>query len=254
VHLAFFSNPQRDSGYAHELESIGTLNLLAAAAAAGVAHVVIRSFTAAYGARGQNPAFLTEDLPLKPNPALGWARDKVEAEQHAAVFAKRYPEMKVSVLRFAPLFGPEVRSFYTHVFDHRVVPVLMGYDPLFQLLHPEDALAALDLAIERAPRGPINVVPRSAIPLLRALHLAAKVPVPVVHPVAYLTADLLWASGLGAAPGAFVDYVRYPFVADGSRAEREMGFRARHSSREALDAYLRFRHPGAARSVSEATA
>src|SRR5262249_61193651 len=46
VHAAFFTNPRRDSGYAHELESIGTLNLLAAAAAAGVRRVVMRSFTA----------------------------------------------------------------------------------------------------------------------------------------------------------------------------------------------------------------
>ena len=71
MHAAFFTNPRRDATYAHELESIGTLNLLAAAAAAGVRHVVLRSFTAVYGARGQNPNFLTEDRPLQPNPAPG---------------------------------------------------------------------------------------------------------------------------------------------------------------------------------------
>jgi selenide,water dikinase len=32
-------------------------------------------------------------------------------------------------------FGPGVHAFYTRVFDHRVVPLLMGYDPLVQLLH-----------------------------------------------------------------------------------------------------------------------
>jgi nucleoside-diphosphate-sugar epimerase len=36
------TNPSRDGAYAHELESIGTLNVLAAAAAAGVGHVVLR--------------------------------------------------------------------------------------------------------------------------------------------------------------------------------------------------------------------
>src|SRR4051812_42194848 len=55
VHTAFFTNPRRDAGHAHELESIGTLGLLAAAAAAGVRSFVMRSFTAVYGARGQNP-------------------------------------------------------------------------------------------------------------------------------------------------------------------------------------------------------
>jgi len=81
------------------------------------------------------------------------------------------------------------------------------------------------------------------MPLLAALHAAAKVAVPVPHPVAYAAADLLWAAGLADAPGAFVDYVRYPVLGDGERARRELGFSARHSSRDALEAYLRERHP-----------
>lgn len=254
AHLAFFTNPQRDSAYAHELESIGTLNLFAAAAAAGVKRVLMRSFTAVYGARGENPNFLTEGRPLAPKPGLAWVRDKLEAEQHAAQFARRFPEMAVTVLRFAPLFGPGVRTFYTRLFDNRVVPVVMGYDPLVQLLHPEDALEALLLALARAPRGAFNVVPRSTLPLLPALHLSGKIPAPVPHPAAYLLAELLWASGVGVAPGAFVDYARYLFVADGEKARRELGFEARHGSREALEAYQAWRHPRSARRPVEATA
>jgi hypothetical protein len=64
----------------------------------------------------------------------------------------------------------------------------------------------------------------------------------VPHPAAHLAADALWAVGLAEAPGGFVDYVRYPFVAGAEKAEREMDFKARHSSREALLAYLRYRY------------
>ena len=61
--------------------------------------------------------------------------------------------------------------------------------------------------------------------------------------------------GAGATrPGGFVDYVRYPFVADGEKARRELGFTPRHSSRDALDAYLRYRHPRARAAAAEATA
>jgi UDP-glucose 4-epimerase len=254
VHCAYFTSPRRDAGYAHELESIGTLNLFAAAAAAGVGHVVLRSFTALYGASGQNPAFLTEDRPLQPDPALGWARDKLEAEQHAASFARRYPDMKVTVLRFAPLFGPRVQTFYTAIFDRRVVPVVMGYDPLVQLLHPDDAVAAAEAALDRATRGPINVVPKTPIPLLTAVHLAGKIPAPVPHPIAYLVGDLLWAAGLAGAPGAFAHYARFGFVADGERAQRELGFVPRHSSRDAVLAYAAYRHPRLAGGGVEARA
>ena len=98
LHFAFFTGPQRDREYAHELESIGTLNLLAAAAAADVRHFVLRGFTAVYGARGENPNFLTEEHALRPDTSLPWARDKLEAEHHAAAFARRYPAMKVTYL------------------------------------------------------------------------------------------------------------------------------------------------------------
>jgi len=243
LHLAFFTSPRRDTTYAHELESIGTLNLLAAATAAGVSHVVMRSFTAVYGARGQNPNFIREDQKLQPNPALSWARDKLEAEQHAASFAKRYPALKVTVLRLSPLLGPGVRNFYTRIFDHRVVPTLMGYDPLFQLLHPEDALDALEAALDRSPGGAFNVVPRGSVSLATALHLAEKIPMPVPHPLAYPASDLLWAAGLGQAPAGFVDYVRYPILGDGEKIERELGFHPRFSSRDALFAYLDYRYP-----------
>ncbi len=252
VHFAFLTNPRRDTSFAHELESIGTLSLMAAAAAAGLKRVVMRSFTAVYGARGQNPNFLTEARPLQPNAALSWVRDKLEAEQHAASFARRYPELSVTVLRFAPLFGPELRTFYTRVFDKRLVPMLMGFDPLVQLLHPDDALEAALRALERDVRGAVNIVPRAPIPLGALLHLAEKVPLPVPHPLAYAACEALWAAGVTEAPGGFLDYVRYQFVADGAHAERELGFRARYSSRDALMAYLRYRHPDSA-SLREAT-
>ncbi len=246
VHLAFLTNPRRDETYAHELESIGTLSVMAAAAAAGVEHVVMRSFTFAYGARGDNPSFLTEDRGLPATKCLRWVRDKREAEGHAAAFARRYPRMKVTVLRLAPLLGPGVRTFYTRVLDHRVVPLLMGYDPLLQLLHPDDALEAFEAALSRPIGGAFNVVPRAAIPLASALHLAEKVPLPVAHPVAYAASDLLWALGLGEAPGGFLDFARYPFVADGEKARRELGFTARRSSRDALMSYVRYRYPQSA--------
>jgi UDP-glucose 4-epimerase len=246
VHCAFFTNPRRDASHAHELESIGTLNLMAAAAAAGVSQVILRSFTAVYGARGQNPNFLTETHPLQPNPSLPWVRDKLEAEQHAAAFARRHPGLSVTVLRFAPLLGPGVHNFYTRIFDHRVVPLLMGYDPLVQLLHPDDALDAFMAAIEAAPGGAFNVVPSRPIPILTAYHLGEKVPAFVPHPIAYAAADLLWAMGLGAAPGGFVDYVRHLFVADGEKARLALGFTPRWSSRDAVTAYVRYRHPRSA--------
>jgi UDP-glucose 4-epimerase len=238
VHAAFFTDPRRDTAEAHELESIGTLHLMAACAAAGVRHVVQRSFTAVYGACGQHPAYLTEDHPPRPAEGLAWVRDKLEAEEHALSFARLYPRLTVTVLRMAALLGPGLFTFYTRLFGRRVVPVLLGYDPLLQLLHPADALEAVGAALRRPRPGVFNVVPRRPMTLLTALHLAEKVTVPLPHPLARMAADLLWTSGLGEAPGGFVDYARFSFVADGDKARRQLGFEARFDSREALRDYI----------------
>lgn len=250
-HAAFFTTPRRDAAYAHELESIGTLHLAAAAAGAGVRLLVLRSFTAVYGARGQNPNFLTEERRPDASSRLAWVRDKAEAEEHAFSFSRRYPGLGVTVLRFATLMGPGLHTFYTRIFSKRVVPVVMGYDPLVQILHPGDALAAVDRALATGPCGVVNVVPRGTITLLTALHLSDKLTVPVPHALAYAIADMWWGSGLGEAPGGFIDYARFLFVADGEKARRELGFAPRYSSREALTAYLEYRYPETARRAKE---
>jgi UDP-glucose 4-epimerase len=252
VHAAFFTDPRRDAAYSHELESIGTLHLAAAAAAGGVRHLLVRSFTAVYGANGRNPNFLTEEHAPARSSRLAWVRDKIEAEDHALSFSERYPRLGVSVLRFAALFGAGVHTFYTRIFSKRVVPVLLGYDPLVQLLHPADALDAVEAVLARGPAGILNVVPRDTITLLTALHLSDKLTVPVPHLLAYPGADFWWGTGVGEAPGGFVDYVRYLFVADGEKARRELGFEARHTSRDALMAFLEYRYPSTAARSREA--
>lgn len=252
-HSAFFTTPRRDAAYAHELESIGTLHLAAAAAAAGVRLLVLRSFTAVYGARGQNPNFLTEERRPDATSRLAWVRDKIEAEEHAFSFSRRYPGLGVTVLRFATLMGPGLHTFYTRIFSKRVVPVILGYDPLVQILHPDDALAAVDAALATGPCGVVNVVPRGTMTLLTALHLSDKLTVAVPHVLAYPVAEMWWGSGLGEAPGGFIDYARFLFVADGEKAQRELGFAPRYSSREALMAYLEYRYPETARRAKEQT-
>jgi UDP-glucose 4-epimerase len=149
------------------------------------------------------------------------------------------------------LLGPGVHTFYTRIFSKRVVPVVLGYDPLMQFLHPDDALAAADAALAKGPSGVVNVVPSATMSLLTALHLSDKLTVAVPHVAAYPLAELWWGSGLGEAPGGFIDYVRYLFVADGEKARRELGFAPRHSSRDALMAYLEYRYPETARRARE---
>jgi UDP-glucose 4-epimerase len=249
VHLALPSEPGRDRARRQRLESQGTLALLSACSAAGVKHVVMRSYTALYGAHPDNPELIDEDQPLRADPGLAWASHKIEAEQHAAAFARRHPEMTVSVLRFAPILGRGVQGFYPRLLERQRVLLPAGGDPQLQLLHPDDALDALERCLERRPPGPLNVAPSATVPLRRALELCDRPVLDVPAGLLRLSAALAWGVGLGGSPGGFVDYVRYSCVADGRRARRVLGFDPRYRSREALASWLAERR-GARRQLS----
>ena len=230
------------------------MHVAAAAAAGGVRHLVLRSFTAVYGARGQNPNFLTEDRKPDGNARLAWVRDKVEAEEQAFSFARRYTSLGVTVLRFATLLGPGCHTFYTRLFSKprrarrpRVRPAACSCStPTTPSTRPRRRSCS-------GPSGVVNVVPRGTMSLLTMLHLADKLTVAVPHVVAYPLADMWWGGGLGEAPGGFIDYVRFLFVADGEKARRELGFEARYTTREALMAFLEYRYPDTARLAREHT-
>ena len=69
VHLASIVTPGKGSNRAfeHSVDVGGTRNVLEACVARGVRHVVVSSSGAAYGYHADNPAWITEDHPLRGN-------------------------------------------------------------------------------------------------------------------------------------------------------------------------------------------
>jgi UDP-glucose 4-epimerase len=75
VHLAQLRSPSREVTYAHELNAIGALHVFAASGEARVPRIILGSTSLVYGARGDNPNFLTEDHPLQPDPEDRFVRE-----------------------------------------------------------------------------------------------------------------------------------------------------------------------------------
>ncbi|MBI4830843.1 MAG: NAD-dependent epimerase/dehydratase family protein [Candidatus Lindowbacteria bacterium] len=233
VHLSFFGQPTRDESYAHELEVIGTMHVLNACAQTGVKKIIIASTTSVYGASPRNPNFLTEDHPLNGNKNYRYIRDRVEVENLARRFREAHPEITVTVLRFAMILGPTVQNLATQYFRRLFVPTLLGYDPLVQFLHEDDAVRAFRLAIDKNCSNAYNIVGKGVLPLSTVISLMGKFNLPLVHAVAYPVISALWLVNAADAPGQHLDYIRYLWVADGEKAKRELGFEARYSTKEA---------------------
>jgi len=234
VHLAFTSSPTHASAWAHELESVGTMHVLVAARHAQVRKLVMWSQTLLYGAHPSNPNFLTERHPLRADPSEPYFVDKIEAELEARRFEERSPGAVVTVLRMAPILGPTVHNYLTRYLARRMVPTMLGFDPLLQFVHEVDAIAALKLAVDRDYPGTYNIVGDGVLPLSTVIKLSGRVALPLPHPIAETTLAVAWLAQLAEAPPSFLKYLRFLCVADGQLARDRMGFRPAYTTREAL--------------------
>ncbi len=241
LHLAFLAFPSHASSWAHEVEAIGSLYVMNAAAAAKVRKVIMASTMMVYGAYPNNPNYLSEDHRLRGMPSSRWVMDKIAAERELVRLKADMPEVVTTCLRFGITVGPESRSFFTRVFSRDVVLRLMGYDPLMQFLHEDDAVSALLHAHRGDYEGAYNVVGDSVLYLSDALRLGGRVGVPVPYSLFKPTTTAFWGLQVVDIPGAFLDFFRYAWCGDDLRMRTTMGFSPRFSSREALVAFYEAR-------------
>jgi UDP-glucose 4-epimerase len=234
VHLAYLSKPTHNYAWAHELEAIGSLHVLNACAACKVHKVVQWSLTALYGPASTNPNYLRENRRVEGVQSSRFFSDKLEAERLVRRYRSENPTAVVTVLRTAAILGRRCNNYVSQYFSLPMVPVLLGYDPLVQLLHEDDAVTAFKLAVDGDFNGDYNIAGEGVLPLSTALALSGKLTVALPHVLAYPLAKVLWMTQvLDVAPG-FLDFLRYLCVADPDKARQEMGFSPEHDIREIL--------------------
>jgi UDP-glucose 4-epimerase len=229
AHLVFQEN-LAPSEASFDLNVMGTMKVLGACAEAGVRKVILKSSALVYGARPMNSAFLREDAPLQGSRSYGYVRDLVEIEAFCNGFRGQNPDLVLTILRFANIVGPKVRTPFTKFLKEEEAIVLLGFDPMMQVIHEADVVGALDYAVREDLPGIYNVAAEVPMPLWRILGLAGKMPIPVVHPAAYM---LVSSFGKKYAP-LDLDYLRYPCVSDLRRMREEMRFVPQYTGPEAL--------------------
>jgi UDP-glucose 4-epimerase len=209
---------------------MGTAKLLGACSEAGVSQVVLKSSLMVYGARPDNPMFLREDHPLNGTKKYGYIRDWIEMEKYADSFREQNPAATLTVLRFGHAVGAHVSSPMTRFLREEEAVTLLGFDPMIQVIHADDVLAALVHAVNGKFPGTYNVAPEKGMPLWKILGLAGKVPLPVLHPLAY------WSVSLGGPRLAPLplDYLRYPCMGDMQRMRDELDFTPQFTPEESV--------------------
>lgn len=234
VHLALLESPTRETAYNHELEGVGTMQVLNACRRARTHKLVVRSFTWLYGARATNPAFLSEKHPLRARASDVFFQDKLAVEEQLQRFRQPGQGRVVTVLRTAPIIGPSVENFVTRYLRLTRVPTVLGFDPLWQFLHEADAVAALKCAVDRDVPGVFNLASEGVLPLSMAVRLLGRTRLPLPRALLRPTLGALWLAKVGDASPALMEYLQYACVADAALAKNRLGFVPVFSSREAL--------------------
>jgi UDP-glucose 4-epimerase len=210
------------------------MHVLNACRRARIRKVVMRSHTLSYGAHPTNPNFLPETHALKARTDEPFFADKIEAEAEARHYGRPGRGRLLTILRTAPILGPTVTGALRNYLGRRLVPTVMGFDPLWQFVHEADVVAAFKLAVDRDVPGIFNIVGDGVLPLSTVIKLAGRVRLPLPRSAFNTLGGLMWLTHTADAPPTFIDYLQYLCVADGRLAEQKLGFKPIYGSREAL--------------------
>jgi UDP-glucose 4-epimerase len=235
VHLGVMHDPRARPAELYSWNITGTTKLLEYCQAYRIPKLVLMSSANVYGPRPDNAQFLTEDAPMLAAQRFPQMRDLVEIDHMVSTFLWRAGAVETVILRPVHIVGA-VHNAPSNYLRIERPPVLLGFDPMVQLIHVQEVAEAITLALEPGRRGIYNLVGPGEIPLSAVLTELGRRPLAIPHPVARPILQAAFRLGLSSFPVAELDFIRYVCMVDGRRALAELGFHPRFPLRETIHA------------------
>ncbi len=241
VHLGVLHDPRRSDRDRHSWNVVAFQKLLDYMTQYEVPKLVVLSGANVYGPQPNNPQFLTEDAPLLGAQHFGGMRDLVELDMLAQSFFWKHPDTETVVLRPCHIVGRVHNAASNYLRLERPIMV-MGFDPMMQLVHEKDVVRAIQLALQPGVRGIYNIRGPGEMPLSHLVRKVGGRPRVVPSPIARVALDQLWKLRLSSFPSQELDHLRYVCMVDDSRARTELGYEPVHSIDKVLRDVRRLRY------------
>ncbi|MBL8601534.1 MAG: NAD-dependent epimerase/dehydratase family protein [Myxococcales bacterium] len=235
VHLGVMHDPRASPAEHHSWNVLGFAKMLESMEQYGVRKLVVLSSANVYGPRPDNPQFLTEESPLLGSQDFHEIRDLIEVDMLAQSFFWRNPACETVILRPTHILGA-VRNAPSNYLRLPVVPTLLGFDPMVQVIHQDDVARVIERALQPGIRGIFNVAGPSPVPLSRLFRLLGRPTLPVPHLAARRMLTALFRYRLSSFPAPELDHIRYVCMVDDRRAREVLNWAPRHSLRETVEA------------------
>ena len=141
----------------------------------------------------------------------------------AQSFFWKNPRTETVILRPANILGT-VRNAPSNYLRLKVVPTLMGFDPMVQVVHQDDVVRAVQLALRPGVRGIFNIAGPPPVALSGALKLLKRPTVPVPYSMAKRGVARLWRWRMTSFPAPELEFIRYVCMVDDRRAREILGY------------------------------
>jgi UDP-glucose 4-epimerase len=235
VHLGVMHDPRVNQAEHHSWNVAGFQRLLEFVAQYEVGKLVVLSSSNVYGPRPDNPQFLPEEAPLLGGAAFGEIRDLIEVDMLAQSFFWKHPQTETVILRPTHILGA-VHNAPSNYLRLPVIPTLLGFDPMVQVMHHDDVVTAIERALAPGVRGIYNVAGPEPAPLSKVIALTGRPAMPIPHAFARTLVDQLWRYRVTSFPAPELDHIRYVCMVDDARARAELGYTPSHGLAETVRA------------------
>lgn len=235
VHLGVVHNPHGEYEQHHAFNVISLLRLIEYVEQFEIPKLVVLSSGNVYGPRPDNPQFLSEEAPLLAASRFSDIRDLVELDMTAQSFFWRNPRTETVILRPSNILGT-VRNAPSNYLRMKVVPTVLGFDPMVQVIHQDDVVSAILLALAPGARGIYNLAGPPPVALSKAIDLLGRPTLPVPYGAGKVLLDRLFRWRVTTFPAPELDFIRYVCMVDDSRARSVLGYAPRHNLMQTLAA------------------
>jgi UDP-glucose 4-epimerase len=241
IHLAFILNPVHDEHLMYDVDVNGTHNVLEAAGEAGTPQVLVTSSTVAYGAFPDNPVPITEDDPVRGVSSFSYARDKTESDRICQLWAAKYPERVMTIVRPCIVFGPNVDNYLVRLWTKQPLAVDVGgsLDNRIQFLHEDDVVDAIAALLLGRHAGAFNLAPDGVMTMRECAELIGT---PVRRlPLALFRwlARVMWGARASEVPPGQIEFGLYPWIVSNEKVKRTLDWTPRRTSRETFEIAMR---------------
>ena len=234
IHMATVSHFSARREERYRINLVGTRSVFEYCERYGVKQAVFIGRHTIYGAAPDAPLYRTEAEPPLAVATFPDLADLVAADLFAGQALWRIPTLRTAVLRIVYTLGPSHRGTLASFLGGTRVPMVLGFDPLYQFMHESDAADAIVLALEKNLHGVFNVAGPAPVPLSLLCKAIGKPAVPLPE---VLLPRALGHFGLPKLPRGAVNHLKHPVVVDDAVFRRATGFVPRYDEVQTMESW-----------------